>query len=139
MILLDTNVFSELMSEDPDLPVLAWVGQQKRSRLVISTILLAEIFAGIELKPDGRRKNQLRESAQNVAEIFKTVLDFDEGCAANYGDLMGARSRSGRKMSKFDCLVAAIALSNGYDLATRNVKDFEGISGLRVVNPWDGV
>ena len=137
MILLDTNVFSELMSENPNEAVIDWLGQQKLSQLAISTVLLAEIFAGIELKPEGKRKNQLRDNAEKVAHLFKRVLDFDVRCAANYGDLMGLRSRSGRKMSKFDCLVAAIALSNNCELATRNIKDFEGISRLKVVNPWN--
>lgn len=137
MILIDTNVFSELMHRNANQAVLDWVGAQNPTGLFISTILLAEIFSGIGLKPDGKRKDELRELSKDVAHLFAEILPFNALAAPVYGEVIAQRARIGRPIEKFDGMIAAIALVNDLDLATRNVKDFEGISGLRVINPWE--
>lgn len=137
-ILLDTNVLSELMRVEPNANVLNWFHQQTGTVYCTSAITRAEIFLGIALLPAGRRREGLTSAAtQMFGEDFAgRCLPFDEAAATEYALLVAARTRSGRPVSTEDGQIAAIALAHAIPLATRNGKDFEGIEGLVVLDPW---
>lgn len=140
MILLDTNVLSELMRPRPHESVLAWLARQRRSDLYATSINKAEILYGIALLPEGRRKAALAADAERMfSEDLKfRVLAFDEAAAVHYASLRCARSRMGKPFPPLDAQIAAIALAAGAGIATRNITDFEGC-GLPTVNPWSAV
>ena len=137
MILLDSNVLSELMRQVPAPPVLTWLDLQPRDRLYISAITRAEIELGIALLPEGRRKEALAVAAGRMfAEFHGRCLPFEEAAASHYAAIVSVRTRAGRQISVEDAEIAATALANGFVLATRNTRDFEGIEGLLTVDPW---
>ncbi len=137
MILLDTNVLSELMKPTPEASVVHWMDDQLVETLYISAITRAEIELGIALLPDGRRKQQIVDAAQQMfAQFSGRCLVFGETAAIQYGQLVATRSRDGRPITVEDAQIAAIALAGGLRLATRNEKDFADIPELVVVNPW---
>ena len=137
MIVLDTNVVSELMRDSPEQAVLAWFGTQPASSLFVTTVTEAEILSGIALLPYGRRRRGLSEAA---ARVFTTlfagrILVFDSDAANIYAEIFAQRHAAGRPISQADCQIAAIARSRGASLATRNVTDFEAIE-VELINPW---
>ena len=138
MIVLDTNVISELMKDAPDPRVTAWARGARLAELRITSTTVAEVFLGIERLPNGKRKRALSTAAGRwVDEMFRErVLVFGSEEARHYASLAASRMRSGRPIGMPDAQIAAIALAHGATLATRNVKDFEGI-GLTLINPWD--
>ncbi len=137
MILLDTNVLSEVMRRTPDRGVLAWLDAQPQERLYISAVTRAEIELGIALLPEGRRKEALRSAAADVFREFPgRCLAFDDVAAPVYAAIVATRIRAGRPMSHQDAEIAAIAIGAGFVIATRNDADFSGIPGLTAVNPW---
>ncbi len=137
MIVLDTNVFSELMKPVVDLTVANWIKNQLLDDLFFNTVSLAEIYTGIENLPIGNRKKSMVRRAESVVCSFENqILTFDERAAPIFGEIMIRRKSIGQPIEKFDCMIASIAVANNLDLATRNVKDFAEISGLRVINPW---
>ncbi|MEX0824083.1 MAG: type II toxin-antitoxin system VapC family toxin [Woeseia sp.] len=137
MIVLDTNVLSELMKAEPDTSVVGWVTSQPASRLFITAITQGEILYGIGLLPNGRRRNRIAIAAKAMfAEDFNDrILAFNSDAAAAYADIAVARRASGRPISQFDAQIAAIARSGGAAVATRNVDDFEDC-GIDLINPW---
>jgi toxin FitB len=138
MILLDTNVISELMKPSPDLQVLNWLDNKTGDGLFISAISQAEIALGIALLPVGKRQDALALAAEAMfAEDFAgTSLPFDQGATSHYAKLVTHRTRIGLPINTEDAQIAAIALNHGFSLATRNVKDFVEIAGLNLINPW---
>jgi predicted nucleic acid-binding protein len=137
MILLDTNVLSELMRRDPDPRTVAWVDAQAGQRLHLSAVTRAEVELGIALLPEGRRKDGLRAAAARMfAEFAGRCLPFDDRAASFYAVLVSARTRAGRPITVEDAQIAATALASGAVLVTRNVADFAGIEGLSVVDPF---
>mgnify|MGYP001262190349 CR=1 FL=1 len=137
MILLDTNVLSELMKPEPESNVVRWEDEQLVETVYISAITRAEIELGIALLPDGQRKKQIAAAAQQgFAQFTGRCLVFGETAAVQYGQLVAARARNGRPITVEDAQIAAIALAGGLRLATRNEKDFANIPGLAVANPW---
>jgi predicted nucleic acid-binding protein len=138
-ILLDTNVLSELMRAKPAQEVLNWFERQADTPFFVSAITRAEILLGIALLPGGKRRDALATSAEQMfAEDFaERSLAFDGACASEYALLVAVRTRHGHSISTEDAQIAAIALTNDLRLATRNVKDFKGIDGLTVLNPWE--
>jgi toxin FitB len=139
MILLDTNVLSELMRREPDPTTLAWVDARPQHHLHISAITRVEIELGIALLAEGRRKDGLRAAAGRMfAEFSGRCLAFDEAAAVHYGRLVAARARGGRPITVEDAQIAAVALAGGLTLATRNTGDFAGIEGLALVDPFVG-
>ncbi|MCA9973084.1 MAG: type II toxin-antitoxin system VapC family toxin [Anaerolineales bacterium] len=137
MILLDTNVLSELMRPQPNAAVVRWVDDQLTSTLFTSAVTRAEIELGLALLPDSRRKQTLTMLARDLfAKFPQRCLPFEERAAVHYGRIVASRIRTGRPMSVEDAQIAAIALANGLRLATRNEKDFAEISDLVVFNPW---
>ena len=137
MIVVDTNVVSELMKSAPDDAVRAWSARHSVSTLYTTSITEAEILYGIELMPDGRRRQGVRAAAEAVfaSSFGGRVLPFGSNAASVYARIMAKRRGSGRPMNHADGQIAAIALSAGAALATRNVADFEG-SGVKVIDPW---
>jgi predicted nucleic acid-binding protein len=139
VILLDTNVLSELMRAEPAQAVVEWLDAQPAERLFISAITRAEIELGIQLLPDGRRRQRLQQAAERMFdELPGRCLPFDEGAASRYASIVARRTRTGRPVRVEDAQIAAVALVNGLALATRNVTDFRGIDGLEVMDPWRG-
>ena len=141
MILLDTNVISEFMRPTPEPLVVTWLDTYLINQVWISAISRAEIELGIELLPDGQRKQGLQQVAGAMfSEDFAgRCLAFDESAAICYGKIVGDRNRIGRPISVEDAQIAAIAVSNRLVLATRNVRDFESIDDLSLMNPWQPV
>jgi predicted nucleic acid-binding protein len=138
MIVLDTNVLSELMRSRPHPALLGWLRRRPRSLFYTTSISKAEIRYGIAAMPEGRRRLLLAEQAD---EMFKEdfagrVLAFDDDAASLYADARAARQRAGRPMSVMDALIAAIALSAGAAVATRDVGGFAGC-GVELINPWE--
>ena len=137
MILLDTNVLSELMRPTPSPTVESWVNAQPAAGVFISAITEAELRYGLALLPDGQRQQRLLAQAEAMlAEDFAgRILPFDSAAATAYAPIAAARRRSGRPISQADAQIAAIAASRGAVLATRNVADFDGC-GIAVLDPW---
>lgn len=136
MIVVDTNVASELMRPAPDARVVAWVRAQDGGDLYTTAITVAEIGYGVERLPDGARKALLRATATQVFSAFVDhVLAFDAGAAALYGAIVSARERAGAPIDGFDAQIAAICRRHGAGLATRNVRDFEQ-TGVEIIDPW---
>jgi predicted nucleic acid-binding protein len=137
MILLDTNVLSELMKPAPEAGVVNWVDEQPTTTLCISAITRAEIELGIALLPEGKRKRKIAQAAERMFEAFSDhLLVFGELAAIEYGQLVARRTRMGRPITVEDAQIAAIALAHGLRLATRNVRDFVDIPNLSLVDPW---
>ncbi|MCX7172377.1 MAG: type II toxin-antitoxin system VapC family toxin [Proteobacteria bacterium] len=137
-ILLDTNVLSELMRPKPATEVLAWFSQQQDATFFVSAITRAEILLGIALLPAGKRRDNLALAADQMfdEDFDGKTLPFDGNSAAEYALLVAAGTQHGHSISTEDGQIAAIALNHELSLATRNGKDFKGIKGLTVVNPW---
>jgi predicted nucleic acid-binding protein len=138
MIILDTNILSELMRPEPAELVSQWISQQSAPSLFVTTITQAEIFYGLALLPSGQRRTLLKETVEQMfAEDFnQRVLSFDTAAARTYAVIAAGRRTAGRPISQSDAQIAAIALTYGATVATRNVSDFEGC-GLTVLNPWN--
>jgi toxin FitB len=138
VIVLDTNVVSELMNRRPAPAVVAWAAGQSRSELFTTSLTKAEILYGIALLPPGRRKAGLAEGAERIFAVSfaDRVLPFDAAAAAHYAELTVTRRHIGRPMTPFDGLIAAIAVASGAAVATRDVAGFEGC-GVSIINPWD--
>lgn len=137
MILLDTNVISEVMKLRPEAAVMAWIDAHDGYDLCTCTIVAAEIFSGLDLMPAGRRQVQLREKTEFMfSNLFAgRILGFDLPAARAYGTILKSRKVIGRPIDQTDAFIGAIALANGTKLATRNTSHF-GEIGIDVVNPW---
>ncbi len=142
LIILDTNVVSELMQPQPSSVVLKWISQARKEnhQFRITTITLAELLYGIELLPEGKRRASLLAGAESMFDkVFAgRILLFDEQAARAFSRISAARRLRGRPISEFDAQIAAIALSLGAVLVTRNTADFEGC-GVRLLNPWQAL
>ncbi|MBK7953572.1 MAG: type II toxin-antitoxin system VapC family toxin [Candidatus Accumulibacter sp.] len=137
MIVLDTNVLSELLRAIPDPAVVRWTASQPLNTLFTTTVTQAEMLYGARLLASGQHRRQLEEA---LAALFEDdfagrVLPFDGDAAVAYAGIAVERKRSGRPISQFDAQIAAIARSRGGYLATRNVGDFAACE-LHLINPW---
>ncbi len=140
MIFLDTNVVSELLRPRPHPAVAAWSKAVLHDEICIASAVEAELRAGVERLPDGRRKRVLGRDLDLylVSAFGDRVYPFDRAAARFYADFVAARAKAGRPAGLADALIAATARAHGAALlATRNTKDFEGC-GVALVNPWDG-
>jgi toxin FitB len=136
MIILDTNVVSELMREQPAPVVASWVRDRDRHELRTTVLTLAEVRYGIARLPDGRRKQVLLAAAAEVFSAFADqVLPVDSAAAEHYAVIASSRERAGTPIGGFDALIAAVCRAHGAALATRNAPDFEG-TGIETINPW---
>lgn len=138
MIILDTNVVSELMKAAPAERVLGWIAAQPASALYTTSITEAEILHGLALLPTGKRRNALESAAEAMLreDFAGRILPFGSDAAHAYARIAADRRRAGRPISHFDAQIAAIARSAGAAIATRNVKDYDRC-GVKILNPWD--
>ena len=134
MILLDTNVVSELMKSAPEPAVMGWINAIPGASVFLSAVTQAEILHGVALVPEGKRREGLTRAARTAFETYfrGRILPFDSEAAEA---LAAGRRQAGRPISQSDAQIAAIARSRGASLATRNVPDFEGC-GVEIVNPF---
>ncbi len=137
MIILDTNVVSELMRAQPDGAVLAWVGKQNPAQLHLTAFTVAEIRRGLVLLPKGRRRTGLEDAFETflMKGFADRILPFTERTTRVYTSIYRSRKETGLSLGELDLLIAAIVKEHDARLATRNSKDFEGC-GLRLINPW---
>src|SRR5215472_16401014 len=135
MIVLDTNVVSELMRPAPEPRLLRWFSNQVAEDLHVTVLTMAEILHGIELISTGRRRDVLRAGAEKMfGDVFTDrVLTFEDRAARAFSQIASTRRRQGKPMSQVDAQVAAIARVHGATLATRNPYVFEGC-GIRLLN-----
>jgi hypothetical protein len=140
MILIDTNVISEVMKTRPEPKVLAWIDSKDPFELGTCTIILAELLSGLDLMPVGSRQRQLREKAEYMCSALfaDRIFDFDVSAARVFGTVLRLRASIGRPIDDMDALIAATALSKGVSLATRNIPDFEHC-GIQLINPWEAI
>lgn len=139
MILLDTNVLSELMRPEPNQEVVQWLNRRPDYEIWICSVTVAEIRLGISLLPQGKRRREFLIAAEQTFQddFFERCLPFDCEAAEHYAHIQAMRKQQGLPMSVEDAQIAAVALTANLVLATRNVKDFVGIDGLQIVNPWE--
>ncbi len=136
MILVDTNVLSELTRPAPETRVVTWL-EDNEPALAVPTVALAELRYGIARLPAGRRRSSLLRFWETTCDRFRgRICSFDQRAAATYGDVAAAAERAGRRLGVQDGQIAAIALVHRMRVATRNVGDFEA-AGVGIVNPWD--
>lgn len=136
MIILDTNVVSELMRSEPAPQVANWIRDRDRRELCTTVITLAEIRYGIARLPDGRRKQVLLTAADDIFSAFEDqILQVDTAVAEHYAVVASTRERAGKPIASMDALIAAVCRSRNAALATRNVADFDG-TGIEIIDPW---
>jgi toxin FitB len=135
MIILDTNVLSELMRPEPEAVVLHWMTAQTDA-LYVTALSYAEILLGIDLLPQGQRRQRLGEQATAMftEDFAGRILGFDGATAPAYAALVGTRQRAGQRLNPVDGMIAAIAHVHGATIATRD-GDFAGC-GVPLINPW---
>lgn len=137
MIVLDTNVVSEVMRVVPDASVHQWYRKVPRARLFVTAITEAEILAGIAALPAGKRRSEL---TARVFETFQSsfagrIFAFDSDAASHYAEIVSDRRRLGRPINPLDAQIAAIARGKGMAVATRNIRDFSKC-GVELIDPW---
>jgi hypothetical protein len=139
MIILDTNVISELMARSPAVSVEQWVSLRPPTSLYTTCVTQAEILFGVRLLPKGRRRDRVEMAAVAVFDkIFAgRLLSFGSDAARAYARIAAERRHRGKPISVLDAQIAGIARAAGAGLATRNVADFENC-GIEVVDPWAG-
>ena len=138
MILLDTNVVSELIRPKPNPKVEAWLGEQYSANVFLSVISEAELRYGVAILPAGRRRDRLAAEIEGVLreDFAERILTFDSECARAYALIASERRAAGFPIHHADCQIAATARARGAKIATRNVADFHGC-GVEVTNPWE--
>ena len=138
MILLDTNVISEPQRQKPNASVIDWIDAQALETLYLSAITVAELRAGIALMPVGKRRDSLHESLEKrlLPMFANRVLSFDMACTKAYAELLAKSRAAGLAVETADAFIAAVALANGFTIATRDPRPFEA-AGLNVINPWE--
>ena len=138
MIMLDTNVLSGLMQQQPDPQVVAWLDGQSAESIWLNSVTLFEIRFGLALLASGRRKKLLHERFEELLQddLQNRVLLFDAHAAAQAAQLAADRKAGGRPVDMRDTFIAGIALAHNAILATRNIRHFSDLS-VAVVNPWD--
>jgi predicted nucleic acid-binding protein len=137
MIILDTNVLSEVMKPAPSPRVVRWLGQYPALGLFTTAITQAEILYGLELLPKGKRRTALQATVEAMfeEEFAGRVLAFDSDAAMVFPRIACARRALGRSVTQLDTQIAAIAYAHNGAVATRNTADFDGC-GITVLNPW---
>ncbi len=137
MIILDTNVISEIFRPLPEPRVVDWVASLTGD-VAITSVTLAELMAGVRRLPDGRRRDELTRRIEAALAPYRgsrAVLPFDDVAADRYADVLVARESAGVPISTADAQIAAICLAHQATCATRNVKDFVH-TGVELVDPW---
>lgn len=137
MIVLDTNVVSELMHPRGDARIVTWTDGQSASELYLTAVTTAELLYGVGRLPEGRRKADLADRIQRSLEedFAGRILSFEHSAAAHYADIVIHRERHGSAISMADAQIAAICRHHRARLATRNTKDFAQ-TGIDIIDPW---
>ncbi|MDQ2820204.1 MAG: type II toxin-antitoxin system VapC family toxin [Pseudomonadota bacterium] len=136
MIVLDTNVVSEAMKPTPAPAVLAWLNDQAAETLYLSSVTIAELLFGVGALPDGKRKDLLAGAVNGVMELFRDrILPFDTDAARHYASLAVSARTAGRGFPTPDGYIAAIAVSRGFLVASRDTAPYEA-AGVTIINPW---
>jgi hypothetical protein len=140
MIVLDTNVVSELLRPAPAPQVEAWLAAQDGAAVFFTSIGAAELRHGVAILPAGRRRSGLAKAIDDMLEedFRERILAFDRAAARAYAAIAAARRAAGRPIGALDCQIAAIARAHGAAVATRNAADYAGC-GIDIVNPWTAV
>lgn len=138
MILLDTNVISEPLRHAPEPRVVEWIDAQPLETLYLSAMTVAELRAGVMLLPTGKRRAILHDSLEKrVLPMFVgRVLAFDVTCTNAYAELLAKVRKAGSGIDTADACIAAIAVANGFTVATRDTSPFQA-AGLTVIDPWE--
>lgn len=137
MIVLDTNVISEIFRPSPEPRVVEWL-VSLTGDVAITSITLAQLLAGVRRLPNGQRKDELAQRIDEAVAPYRgsrSVLAFDDDAAERYAEVLASREAAGAPVSTADAQIAAICLANGATCATRNVKDFQH-TGVELVDPW---
>lgn len=137
MIVFDTNLVSEAIKPNCDERVAKWLSRLDSELMATTTINLAELWSGIAIMPDGKRKSDLKSMTEAyVAVAFReNVFAFDTQSAVTFAEIFGDMKTRGKSILLADCQIAAIAVANGCTIATRDVHPFRA-AGLHVINPW---
>jgi toxin FitB len=137
LVLVDTNVISETMKPSGSLHVLNWLDRQMPGTLFMSTTTMAEILVGIQVLPEGKRKENLTRVFDTLSDrLFRNgILPFDEQAAIAYSEVVAAARKGGRTIAIADGQIAAIAAVHGFTVATRDTAPFLA-AGVPVLNPW---
>jgi hypothetical protein len=137
MIVLDTNVISEIMLPEPDVRVLGWLDRQPSSSIWTTSVSIYEIRFGLQSMPEGKKRSTLIALFERwMAEVIQErIANFDHAAARRAADLSAQGKKNGRPREPRDTMIAGIVLAARAKFATRNVKHFEDIAGA-VVNPW---
>lgn len=138
MIVLDTNVLSELAKLVPDQQVVAWLDTIAPRDLATTAVTAAELWYGVRRMPEGRRKALLAQDVDGLLyeDLGSRIEVFDVAAASRYADIVAQREQQGRPIGIADAQIAAICASRNATLATRNIKDFDD-TGIELINPWD--
>ena len=137
MIILDTNVISEAMRPEPHPAVRAWLNNQSAETLYLSSVTLAELLFGIGALPSGKRKDMLAQTFDGMMGLFRDrVLPFDIDAARHYAELAVKAKVAGRGFPTPDGYIAAIAVSRGFIVASRDIAPYKAAS-VMVIIPWD--
>jgi predicted nucleic acid-binding protein len=138
MIIIDTNVISELFRPAPAKQVETWLADQDGANLYFTTIGEAELRHGVAILPSGKRRTALTRAIEGILEedFRDRILPFDRPAASAYAAIAAERRALGRPISQFDCQIAAIARAHGASVATRNTSDYESC-GVDLLNPWN--
>ncbi|WP_193227713.1 type II toxin-antitoxin system VapC family toxin [Aureimonas psammosilenae] len=139
MIVLDTNVVSELVRQNADERVERWVARQSKDDLAVTTLSYFEWQFGLSLMPPSRRRSDLRDLIEEFVESLgpQRVLPLDIQSASLAATFRAQRQKAGRPVAVADSLIAGIALRHRATLATRNIRDFDG-ADLDIIDPWQG-
>tara|TARA_R110002072_G_scaffold149985_1_gene298064 strand:+ start:4499 stop:4921 length:423 start_codon:yes stop_codon:yes gene_type:complete len=137
MIIIDTNVISELLRPTPEPAVEAWLGEQDGLSIYLTAISEAELRYGVAIMTSGKRRDGLGIAIDRILrdDMAGRILPFDSAAARAYADIAATRRSAGKPISQADCQIAAIARAHDAPIATRNTPDFEGC-GIDLINPW---
>lgn len=137
MLLLDTDVLSGIMRLNLDPKLAAWVRLQNPAQLLMSSISIFEMRAGIDRKPLGKRRNALEVTFQHLVGVSFAgrIVGFDTAAGDAAGGIRATQLATGRNVSVPDSQIAGIAKANGWSVGTRNTKDFANL-GIALVDPW---
>jgi predicted nucleic acid-binding protein len=137
MIVLDTNVVSELLRPSPAKEVEAWLSAQNGAEVYFTAVGEAELRHGVAILPAGKRRTALAKAIEGILEedFRDRILPFDRAAACAYAAIAAKRRAAGRPISQFDCQIAAIASAHGASVATRNTGDYEDC-GIDLIDPW---
>ncbi|MGX0977369.1 putative nucleic acid-binding protein [Roseovarius sp. MBR-51] len=137
MIILDTNVISELLRPAPEPKVEQWLSAQDGLNVYLTSISEAELRYGLAIIGNGKRRAALVDAVDRILreDLAGRILPFDSNAAQSYATIAAARRAAGRPIAQADCQIASIAHTHGATVATRNTPDFEGCE-IDLINPW---